>query len=104
MLPHTYQVPPEPPPEPHAHARAPPPPPPAALSVIARGPLLGAFVRASRLHPLSLAQWLDTLRRAPGARLLLLHDSAAARRATKASCYVDTVLSILRWATSPPHA
>ena len=52
VLPHTYQVPPEPPPPAH---RAPPRPPPAELSVVARGPLLGAFVRASRLHPLPIS-------------------------------------------------
>ena len=68
VLPHTYQVPPEPPPPAH---RAPPRPPPAELSVVARGPLLGTFVRASRLHPLSLSQWLATLRRVAGSRLPL---------------------------------
>ena len=47
--------------------------------MVARGPLLGAFVRASRLHPLSLSLWLATLRRAAGSRLLLLQDSAASR-------------------------
>ena len=60
LLPHTYQVPPE---LFGVQTFAAAAPPRASLSVGARGPLLGCFVRASRLHPHSLSQWLDTLRR-----------------------------------------
>ena len=99
MLPQTYQVPPpnpnpspSPSPNPKTYQvppvalpapleRASPPRPSATLSVTARGPLLGCFVRTSRMHPHSVGQWLSTLQRTAGARLWALVEAPAARRA-----------------------